>query len=67
MNDIFQYFGSPFVIMVLSLKQEKKKNFQNYIRVCLMSKVSFLCFPVYMEVKAALGGPPGTLCPMMTN
>ena len=25
MNDVFQYFGSPFVIMVLSLKQEKKK------------------------------------------
>ena len=24
MNEVFQYFGSPFVIMVLSLKQKKK-------------------------------------------
>ena len=32
-----------------------------------MSKVPFLCFPVYMEVKAALGGLPGTLCTTMTN
>lgn len=66
MNEVFQYFGSPFVIMVLSLKQ-KKKFPKLHQRVCLMNKVPFLCFPVYMEVKAALGGLPGTLCTTMTN